>query len=100
MVNGRPRRVLVQVEHRTVTVDREPASPGDPRPGRSGDEPEQQLSYEGILLSYRQDGAVDHEVWLPMGETPTLAEDEALIAALYTAMRWNGGELPEHLRRT
>jgi hypothetical protein len=35
-----------------------------------------------------------------MGDTPTLTDDEALIAALHTAMRWNRGELPDHLRIT
>lgn len=95
-MNGRSRRVLVQVEHRTVTLGEASASPGEPQPDHRVDE----LSYAGILVSYRQDGVVDHEVWLPMGETPTLADDEALIAALHTAMRWNRGELPEHLRTT
>ncbi|RSD16342.1 hypothetical protein [Amycolatopsis eburnea] len=95
-MNGRSRRVLVQVEHRTVTLGHASAYPGEPQPGHRVDE----LSYPGILVSYLQDGVVDHEVWLPMGETPTLADDEALIAALHTAMRWNRGELPEHLRTT
>jgi hypothetical protein len=60
-------------------------------------EPEYHLSCAGILVSHLQDGVVDHEVWLPMGEAPTFADNEALVAALRTAMRWNRGELPEYL---
>ncbi|MBE1496290.1 hypothetical protein H4696_003390 [Amycolatopsis lexingtonensis] len=95
-MNGRSRRVLVQVEHRTATLSESSASPGDSQPSHRVDE----LYYPGILVSHLQDGVVDHEMWLPMGETPTLADEEALIAALHAAMRWNRGELPEHLRTT
>ncbi|WP_290052555.1 hypothetical protein [Amycolatopsis solani] len=75
-------------------------SAGDPRTGHQRGEPEDQLSYAGVLLTYLQDDVVDRAVWLPMGETPTLADDEALISALHTAVHWNRGELPEHLRAT
>ncbi|WP_146060370.1 hypothetical protein [Amycolatopsis sp. CA-128772] len=32
----------------------------------------------------------DTAVWLPMGEQPTFADDEALIAALRDALHWAG----------
>ncbi|MEU8416967.1 hypothetical protein AB0C24_29630 [Amycolatopsis japonica] len=45
------------------------------------------------------------DAWLPAGETPTYADDEALIAALRAAWRWSrdtgqpetaGGSLADH----
>uniref|UniRef100_UPI003F496A7E hypothetical protein n=1 Tax=Amycolatopsis sp. CA-293810 TaxID=3239926 RepID=UPI003F496A7E len=46
--------------------------------------------YPGIALTRRRGGHVVDETWLPVGEAePTLADDEALIAALHAAWRWN-----------
>ncbi|MFJ7211482.1 hypothetical protein [Amycolatopsis sp. NPDC098790] len=59
-MHGRSRRVLVHVEHRTFTLDRGQASPADSPD--SVDEPEDRLSYAGILLSYLQDDVVDREM--------------------------------------
>ncbi|MFC5098186.1 hypothetical protein [Amycolatopsis plumensis] len=44
--------------------------------------------YAGMLLTRLEGDVPAAEVWLPMGEEPTFADDETLIAALHEAMRW------------
>ncbi|SFI57814.1 hypothetical protein SAMN04489731_111230 [Amycolatopsis regifaucium] len=47
------------------------------------------LSYPGIAVIRRRHGEVVDRTWLPVGEEPTFADDEALIAALHAAWRWS-----------
>ncbi|WP_340682517.1 hypothetical protein LCL61_28105 [Amycolatopsis coloradensis] len=56
--------------------------------GDVDDQPET-LSYSGISLVRRHGDHVVDEVWLPVGEEPTFADDEALITALRTAWSWS-----------
>ncbi len=46
------------------------------------------LSYPGISVVRCQRGEVVDRTWLPVGEEPTFADDEALIAVLRDAWRW------------
>jgi hypothetical protein len=45
-------------------------------------------SHPGISLRRHFDGLPAGHVWIPQGETPDFADDEALIAALRTALLW------------
>lgn len=47
------------------------------------------LSYPGIALLHHHGDRLVGEVWLPVGDAPTFADDEALIAALRTAWSWS-----------
>ncbi|WP_051173888.1 hypothetical protein [Amycolatopsis orientalis] len=47
------------------------------------------LSYPGIALIHHHGDHVVGEVWLPVGEEPSFADDEALITALRTALSWS-----------
>ncbi|WP_037313463.1 hypothetical protein [Amycolatopsis orientalis] len=47
------------------------------------------LSYAGISVIRRRHGEIVDRVWVPVGEEPTFADDEALIAALHDAWRWS-----------
>ncbi|WP_410574466.1 hypothetical protein [Amycolatopsis sp. cmx-4-61] len=48
------------------------------------------LRYPGLALARHIAGAVTEELWLPMGDEPTEADDEALIDALREALLWSG----------
>ncbi|WET77263.1 hypothetical protein P3102_24610 [Amycolatopsis sp. QT-25] len=48
------------------------------------------LSYPGIAVIRRRLGEIVDRTWVPVGEEPTFADDEALIAALHAAWRWTG----------
>lgn len=72
------RQVLVRAETRRVTV----SGPG------GGQET---LSYPGVTLMRVCGGLPDGELWLPMGEQPSEADDEALIVALRAAYLWRLG---------
>jgi hypothetical protein len=45
-------------------------------------------SYLGMSLRHHLDGRLAGQVWIPQGEAPDFADDEALIAALRTALIW------------
>lgn len=50
----------------------------------------QTLIYPGIAISRYHGGELVNEAWLPVGvDEPTDADDEALIAALRTALLWS-----------
>ncbi|WP_410593648.1 hypothetical protein [Amycolatopsis sp. lyj-23] len=49
---------------------------------------QRQLIYTGILLTRLRGDLPDTEVWLPMGDQSTFADDEKLITALREAWRW------------
>ncbi|MFC9249989.1 hypothetical protein [Amycolatopsis thailandensis] len=52
--------------------------------------PVDSVVYPGIALTRRQYGQAVGERWLPVGEAePTVADDEALVAALHAAWRWS-----------
>ncbi|MEV6909470.1 hypothetical protein [Amycolatopsis sp. NPDC051071] len=71
------RDVQPRWEPRTVVVD-------DPRG------PDRAVLYPGISLTRRENGYVVDETWLPVGEAePTVADDEALFAAMHAAWRWS-----------
>ncbi|MBB5851017.1 hypothetical protein ACFQ05_36975 [Amycolatopsis umgeniensis] len=46
------------------------------------------LCYPGISVVRSQRGEIVDRTWLPVGEEPTFADDEALIAVLHAAWRW------------
>ncbi|UMO99693.1 hypothetical protein [Amycolatopsis sp. EV170708-02-1] len=46
------------------------------------------LSYPGISVVRRDEGEIVDRTWIPVGEEPTFADDEALITALHAAWRW------------
>ncbi|MFD5244053.1 hypothetical protein ACFWIW_05905 [Amycolatopsis sp. NPDC058340] len=46
------------------------------------------LSYPGISVVRRDEGEIVGHTWIPVGEEPTFADDEALITALHDAWRW------------
>ncbi|SFI63041.1 hypothetical protein [Amycolatopsis regifaucium] len=52
--------------------------------------PAETVVYPGITLTRPRHGHVVDELWLPVGEAaPTVADDEALIAAMRDAWRWS-----------
>lgn len=79
-----PRRVTVHAQHRSVALDNINTSPDGAtnRADRHG------LSYAGVLISRMRGDASAEEIWLPMGNAPTFADDEKLIAALHQALHW------------
>lgn len=58
----------------------------EPRRVQDGDRAA--LSYPGISVIRTKCGEVVGRVWVPVGEEPTFADDEALIAALRAAWCW------------
>ncbi|WP_410651144.1 hypothetical protein [Amycolatopsis sp. cmx-4-54] len=46
------------------------------------------LSYPGISVVRSDHGEIVDRAWIPVGEEPTFADDEALITALRDAWRW------------
>ncbi|EME58832.1 hypothetical protein [Amycolatopsis decaplanina] len=46
------------------------------------------LSYPGISVVRSEHGEIVDRTWVPVGEEPTFADDEALIAVLHAAWRW------------
>ncbi|WP_020636292.1 hypothetical protein [Amycolatopsis alba] len=54
------------------------------------------MTYPGIRITRCQSGRVVSDTWLPVGQRPTYADDEALITALHAAWRQAGDDrLPE-----
>jgi hypothetical protein len=49
-------------------------------------------SHPGVSLRRHLDGRPAGQVWVPQGETPDFADDEALIAALRTALIWESAD--------
>ena len=94
-----PRWVTVRAQHRTVTLDPPHLSPAENDDTRA-DRSQRRLDYAGILLTRLQGTVPEAEVWLPMGEHPSFADDEALINALHQALRWAGNPaIPRHRAR-
>ncbi|WP_046199830.1 hypothetical protein [Amycolatopsis keratiniphila] len=54
----------------------------------AGDGGRAALSYPGISVVRRTEGEIVDHTWIPVGEEPTFADDEALITALHAAWRW------------
>jgi len=46
------------------------------------------FTYDGLSLVRHEPGRPDHETWLPLGDEPSEADDEAMIAALHKALLW------------
>lgn len=72
------RQVLVRAESRRITV---PAADGGT----------ETLAYPGVTLTRVLAGTQDDELWLPMGDRPSEADDEVLVTALREAFRWRCG---------
>jgi hypothetical protein len=45
-------------------------------------------SYPGIALHHHISGHPTGQVWVPQGDKPDFADDEALITALHDALIW------------
>lgn len=67
------RHVRLHFEHRTVTL-----------PGDAG-----VVSYAGISVDRVEDGRLVELHWVPTGEDPSEADDEALLLAWHEAVRWS-----------
>lgn len=72
----RDRVVQLRLTDRTVAVDDVDGCP-------------ETLSYPGIALVHHHGDCVVGEVWLPVGEEPSFADDDALITALHMAFSWS-----------
>ncbi|WP_328456461.1 MULTISPECIES: hypothetical protein [unclassified Amycolatopsis] len=46
------------------------------------------VKYAGITVQRVEDGELVEQTWIPVGEAPTFADDEALIAEWHQALRW------------
>jgi hypothetical protein len=69
------RRVQLRLESRRTRVDDEPAV--------------DDLRYLGVTVERLVSDRVVDETWVPCGEEPSCADDEALIAAWHAALRWS-----------
>ncbi|UOZ06975.1 hypothetical protein [Amycolatopsis sp. WQ 127309] len=69
------RRVRLEAAARAVSVS-----------GATGHEV---VRYEGITVTRVEGGEPVGQTWIPVGEDPTYADDEALIAAWRTALSWS-----------
>ncbi|MFC3456508.1 hypothetical protein [Amycolatopsis speibonae] len=49
------------------------------------------LAYYGFALVRSCSGRAIAATWVPVGENPTFADDEALITTLRAAWAWGGG---------
>ncbi|MFC3453428.1 hypothetical protein [Amycolatopsis speibonae] len=58
-------------------------------PRHVADDGRVELSYPGISVVCRRQGEIVDRKWVPVGEEPTFADDEALIAILHAAWRWS-----------
>ncbi|WP_134663978.1 hypothetical protein [Amycolatopsis sp. CFH S0078] len=47
--------------------------------------------YPGVTLTRYENGEIVGTVWLPLGDAPTEADDELLIAHLHAALLWSHG---------
>jgi hypothetical protein len=70
------RAVQLSWESRTAVLD------------EGGSRPEE-VSYPGVAVVHHHDGRVVEQTWVPVGDDPTFADDEALIAALHAAWHWS-----------
>lgn len=50
---------------------------------------QEEVSYPGVTVVHHHDGRIVEQTWVPVGEEPTFADDEALIAALRAAWCWS-----------
>ncbi|MFG1647328.1 hypothetical protein ACGFMK_44210 [Amycolatopsis sp. NPDC049252] len=46
------------------------------------------VQYTGITVQRVEAGELVDQTWVPVGATPTFADDEALIAEWHQALRW------------
>ncbi len=46
------------------------------------------LRYAGICVVHVEDGKPVEQTWVPLGASPTSADDEALIATWRAALQW------------
>ncbi|MFJ7216551.1 hypothetical protein [Amycolatopsis sp. NPDC098790] len=46
------------------------------------------LRYAGISVVHVEDGEPVEQTWVPLGASPTFADDEALIATWRAALQW------------
>ncbi|MET7996672.1 hypothetical protein ABZU76_37895 [Amycolatopsis sp. NPDC005232] len=83
------RWVSVRLQHRQVRVD-EPCCTGECRGECSAD-----LSYDGIVISNYDEGALVSERWIPLGAEPSEEDDEVLIEQLRAAMLWQARRPPK-----
>ncbi|MFD4198256.1 MULTISPECIES: hypothetical protein [Amycolatopsis] len=79
---GGKRQVRVAMHRRRVDVD---GPDGEPVT----------LSYPGMLLTGYEDGREVCQRWIPLGNEPSVSDDERLIAALHAAMRWQNNDAEE-----
>jgi hypothetical protein len=47
------------------------------------------VQYDGIAVLRVEAGEPIEQTWVPVGSTPTYADDEALIAAWHEALQWS-----------
>ncbi|WP_410671692.1 hypothetical protein [Amycolatopsis sp. cmx-4-68] len=49
----------------------------------------EEVRYAGVSVLRVEDGDLVEQTWVPVGTAPTYADDEALIAAWHSALRWS-----------
>jgi hypothetical protein len=69
------RRVLVQAATRAVSVTIDDAHAG--------------FQYAGVTIQRLENSDVVGQTWVPLGDTLIYADDEALVDAWHTALRWS-----------
>ncbi|WP_284744144.1 hypothetical protein [Amycolatopsis sp. RTGN1] len=69
------RRVLVRADTRTVSV--------------TIDDAHAEFQYAGVTVQRLENSDVVEQIWVLLGASPTYADDEALVDALHSALRWN-----------
>jgi hypothetical protein len=69
------RRVLAQADARAVSVTIDDAHAG--------------FQYAGVTIQRLENSDVVEQTCVPLGAAPTYADDEALVDALHTALRWS-----------
>lgn len=55
------------------------------------------VTYDGFSVVRHEPGQPDDETWVPVGDEPSGADDEAMIAAMREALRW---EVAGHMDST
>jgi hypothetical protein len=68
------RQVRLAVTSREVSISAEPNS--------------EVLRYPGICVVRVEDGEPVEQTWVPLGASPSFADDEALIATWHAALQW------------
>ncbi|MEU4524596.1 hypothetical protein AB0F52_38475 [Amycolatopsis sp. NPDC024027] len=69
------RRVLVQAETRAVSATIDGAHAG--------------FQYAGVTIQRLENSDVVEQTWVPVGASPTYADDEALVDAWHAALEWS-----------